>query len=213
MAVPGLCEIELPHASVQLFEDCRLGRSRFARSECMRISHAGRGDASASRREDARRAGFRHAHRGQRHGNGIDGGSSPRVHDAHALPRGDDSGADADAVLHGTILKQTVAPLTYNTATQQSSSFVITIVAFVTLTAHDGRVLYEKELRLSRAIPVLHRPANIHPGRSRGHSAPLARVCAPLMPTFSKASENDPHRAQFCIDTIDAALLSFRLVV
>ncbi|MGD0348035.1 MAG: LPS assembly lipoprotein LptE [Terracidiphilus sp.] len=55
------------------------------------------------------------------------------------------SGADTDAVLHGTILKQTVAPLTYNSATQQSSSFVITIVASVTLTAHDGRVLYENK--------------------------------------------------------------------
>jgi hypothetical protein len=40
-----------------------------------------------------------------------------------------DSGEDADAVLHGTILKQTTTPLTYNSATQQSSSFVITIVA------------------------------------------------------------------------------------
>jgi outer membrane lipopolysaccharide assembly protein LptE/RlpB len=56
-----------------------------------------------------------------------------------------DSGTDADAVLHGTILKQNVTPLTYNAATQQSSSFVITIVASVTLTAHDGRVLYENK--------------------------------------------------------------------
>jgi outer membrane lipopolysaccharide assembly protein LptE/RlpB len=55
------------------------------------------------------------------------------------------SGSDADAVLHGTILKQAVMPLTYNAATQQSSSFVITIVASVTLTAHDGRVLYENK--------------------------------------------------------------------
>jgi outer membrane lipopolysaccharide assembly protein LptE/RlpB len=54
-----------------------------------------------------------------------------------------DSGDDADAVLHGTILKQTTTPLTYNAATQQSSSFVITIVASVTLTAHDGRILYQ----------------------------------------------------------------------
>jgi outer membrane lipopolysaccharide assembly protein LptE/RlpB len=54
-----------------------------------------------------------------------------------------DAGDDADAVLHGTILKQTTTPLTYNAATQQSSSFVITIVASVTLTAHDGRILYE----------------------------------------------------------------------
>jgi outer membrane lipopolysaccharide assembly protein LptE/RlpB len=54
-----------------------------------------------------------------------------------------DAGDGADAVLHGTILKQTTTPLTYNAATQQSSSFVITIVASVTLTAHDGRVLYQ----------------------------------------------------------------------
>lgn len=56
-----------------------------------------------------------------------------------------DSGADADAVLHGTIVKQVVTPLTYNAATQQSSSFLITIVVSVTLTAHDGRVLYENK--------------------------------------------------------------------
>ena len=56
-----------------------------------------------------------------------------------------DAGADADAVLRGTILKQTVTPLTYNAATQQSSSFVITVVASVTLTARDGRVLYENK--------------------------------------------------------------------
>ena len=56
-----------------------------------------------------------------------------------------DAGEDADAVLHGTILKQTTAPLTYNSATQQSSSFIITIVASVTLTAHDGRILYQNE--------------------------------------------------------------------
>ncbi len=56
-----------------------------------------------------------------------------------------DGGTDADAVLHGTILKQTVVPLTYNTATQQSSSFVITIVASVTLNDGDGRVLYQNK--------------------------------------------------------------------
>jgi len=56
-----------------------------------------------------------------------------------------DAGEDSDAVLHGTILKQTTAPLTYNTATQQSSSFIITIEASVTLTARDGRVLYQNK--------------------------------------------------------------------
>ncbi len=55
------------------------------------------------------------------------------------------AGADADAVLNGTILKQATTPLTYNTATQQSSSFVITIVASVTLTARDGRILYQNK--------------------------------------------------------------------
>ena len=56
-----------------------------------------------------------------------------------------DSGAGSDAVLHGTILTQTVAPLTFNTSTQQSSSFLITMVVSVTLTAHDGKVLYENK--------------------------------------------------------------------
>lgn len=49
---------------------------------------------------------------------------------------------DADAVLHGTILQETVRPLTYNTQTQQSSSFLITVVASVTLTGRDGHVLF-----------------------------------------------------------------------
>jgi outer membrane lipopolysaccharide assembly protein LptE/RlpB len=49
----------------------------------------------------------------------------------------------ADAVLHGEILKEAVAPLTYNLVTQQSSSFLITIVASVTLNSSDGNVLYK----------------------------------------------------------------------
>jgi outer membrane lipopolysaccharide assembly protein LptE/RlpB len=56
-----------------------------------------------------------------------------------------DAGTDADAVLHGTILKETVSPLTYNSTTQQSSSFVITMVVSVTLTGRDGKVLYENK--------------------------------------------------------------------
>jgi hypothetical protein len=54
-----------------------------------------------------------------------------------------DSGSDADAVLHGTILTQTISPLTYNTSTQQSSSYLITLVVAVTLTGRDGKILYE----------------------------------------------------------------------
>lgn len=53
------------------------------------------------------------------------------------------SSEDADAVLHGTILKQTVTPLTFSTATEQSSSYLITMVIAVKLTDHDGNVLYE----------------------------------------------------------------------
>ena len=55
------------------------------------------------------------------------------------------SSADADAVLHGTIVKEVVSPLTYNSATQQSSSFLITLIVSVTLNARDGRVLYENK--------------------------------------------------------------------
>ncbi len=54
-----------------------------------------------------------------------------------------DASPDADAVLQGTILKEALAPLTYNAATQESSSFLITIVASVTVTGRDGKVLYE----------------------------------------------------------------------
>ncbi len=52
---------------------------------------------------------------------------------------------DADAVLHGTLLKELVTPLTYNTSTQQSSSFLVTVVASVTLNSHDGKILYQNK--------------------------------------------------------------------
>lgn len=53
--------------------------------------------------------------------------------------------ADADAILNGTILKQSVRPLTYNTQTQQSSSFLITVVASVELKDRDGKILYRND--------------------------------------------------------------------
>jgi outer membrane lipopolysaccharide assembly protein LptE/RlpB len=56
-----------------------------------------------------------------------------------------DERADADAVLRGAILKEYVAPLTYNSSTQQSSSFLITLVVSVTLTGRDGKILYENK--------------------------------------------------------------------
>jgi len=52
---------------------------------------------------------------------------------------------DPDVILHGTILQESVAPLTYNTSTQQSSSFLITLVVAVNLTGRDGQVLYENK--------------------------------------------------------------------
>lgn len=54
-------------------------------------------------------------------------------------------GVRPDMVLHGTILNEVVAPLTYNTSTQQSSSFLITLVISVTLNDRDGKVLYENK--------------------------------------------------------------------
>jgi hypothetical protein len=58
--------------------------------------------------------------------------------------------ADADAVLRGTIVSQTVAPLTYNSSTQQSSSFLITIVVAVTMTGRDGNVLFANKAIVAR---------------------------------------------------------------
>jgi hypothetical protein len=52
---------------------------------------------------------------------------------------------DPDVVLRGTILKEVVAPLTYNTTTQQSSSFLITVVASVSLSDREGKTLYENK--------------------------------------------------------------------
>ncbi|HEY0262910.1 MAG TPA: LptE family protein [Granulicella sp.] len=57
----------------------------------------------------------------------------------------DSASPDADATLSGTIISQTVAPLTYDSATSQTSSYLITITAKVILTGHDGRVLYQND--------------------------------------------------------------------
>ena len=57
----------------------------------------------------------------------------------------DAKNADADAVLHGTILKEAITPLTYNASTQESSSFLLTVICSVTLNGRDGKVLYENK--------------------------------------------------------------------
>lgn len=54
-------------------------------------------------------------------------------------------GADADAVLRGTIDSETVAPLTYDQNSGQTSSYLVTITASVVVTAHDGTVLYRND--------------------------------------------------------------------
>ncbi len=62
-----------------------------------------------------------------------------------ATGNGTFAGADADAVLRGTILSQTIAPLTYDPSSGQTSSYLVTVTAQVVLTAHDGRVLYRND--------------------------------------------------------------------
>lgn len=61
---------------------------------------------------------------------------------------GNTASPEADATLAGTILSQTAAPLTYDSATGQTSSYLLTITAKVVLSNHDGRILYEND-RLS----------------------------------------------------------------
>ncbi|HTV05523.1 MAG TPA: LptE family protein [Acidobacteriaceae bacterium] len=58
--------------------------------------------------------------------------------------------ANADATLDGTITSFRVTPLTYNSQTGQSSSFLITIQARVKLVDRDGRVLYQNPSYLFR---------------------------------------------------------------
>jgi outer membrane lipopolysaccharide assembly protein LptE/RlpB len=59
------------------------------------------------------------------------------------LPR-EDAG-DADAVLKGTVLSETIVPYTYNVTSGQSSSYMVTLTASVSLTDRDGRVLYRHD--------------------------------------------------------------------
>jgi outer membrane lipopolysaccharide assembly protein LptE/RlpB len=52
---------------------------------------------------------------------------------------------DADATLHGVILTQSASPLTYDSSSGQTSSYLISITARVTLTDRAGRVLYQND--------------------------------------------------------------------
>jgi len=51
----------------------------------------------------------------------------------------------ADATLRGVILSQSASPLTYDSSSGQTSSYLITITARVTLTDRNGRVLYQND--------------------------------------------------------------------
>jgi outer membrane lipopolysaccharide assembly protein LptE/RlpB len=54
-------------------------------------------------------------------------------------------GSNADAVLKGTIVTETVAPLTYDSSSGQTSSYLVSVTANVQLVAHDGTVLYTND--------------------------------------------------------------------
>jgi outer membrane lipopolysaccharide assembly protein LptE/RlpB len=53
--------------------------------------------------------------------------------------------ADADAVLSGTILTQTTVPLTYDSTSGETSSYLVTLTVKVVLTARDDRILYQND--------------------------------------------------------------------
>jgi outer membrane lipopolysaccharide assembly protein LptE/RlpB len=49
---------------------------------------------------------------------------------------------NADAILKGTILTETIAPLTFDATSGQTSSYLVTVHAVAEVIAHDGTVLY-----------------------------------------------------------------------
>ena len=51
--------------------------------------------------------------------------------------------ADADAVLKGTVLSATAAPLAYDSKTGRAASVLVTVSMQVTLTDRDGKVLFQ----------------------------------------------------------------------
>jgi outer membrane lipopolysaccharide assembly protein LptE/RlpB len=54
-------------------------------------------------------------------------------------------GSNADAVLRGTILTETIAPLTYDASSGQTSSYLVSVTASVQLVAQGGAVLYRND--------------------------------------------------------------------
>lgn len=58
--------------------------------------------------------------------------------------------ANADATIHGRIATFLIVPLTYNSTTGQSSSFLVTITASVHVNDRNGRLLYENKSYIFR---------------------------------------------------------------
>lgn len=56
----------------------------------------------------------------------------------------------SDAMLVGTVLAESIAPLTYDPTNGSTSSYLITLTAKVVLTARDGTVLYRNDKFLFR---------------------------------------------------------------
>ena len=54
-------------------------------------------------------------------------------------------GTNADAVLKGTIVGETVSPLTYDSSSGQTSSYLVSVTAKVQLVGQDGTVLYKND--------------------------------------------------------------------
>jgi len=54
-------------------------------------------------------------------------------------------GSNADAVLRGTIVTETVSPLTYDSSSGQTSSYLVSVTADVRLVGQDGAVLYQND--------------------------------------------------------------------
>jgi outer membrane lipopolysaccharide assembly protein LptE/RlpB len=62
---------------------------------------------------------------------------------SRVLTTGD--GSNADAVLRGTILTETIAPLTYDASSGQTSSYLVSVTASVQLVGQGGAVLYRND--------------------------------------------------------------------
>ena len=98
-------------------------------------------------------------------------------------------GGEPDAILRGTILKEAVTPLTFNAASEQSSSFLLTVVLSVTLTDRNGKLLYENKNYVFRqqfeSTTDLPHFFEEHPAATERLSRDLARhLVADLIESF-----------------------------